>query len=54
MSWDGLIVQRFRCGHQMAGENIERATVRGKVYERCRECHRAACRAWWVWFRSLA
>lgn len=34
-----LLLPTFRCGHEKAGMNIQRAEVRGKLYHRCRECH---------------
>lgn len=48
-----LAVSRFRCGHEKAGANIQRDTIRGKLYERCHACHRAAKASWYRWWKSL-
>jgi len=52
-SWVGLVLPTFRCGHARAGSNVERAVVRGKLYNRCKACHVAAKAAWYRWFKAV-
>ena len=48
-SWDGLIIGSLwpKCGHPRTAENT---LVNG--YERCRECHRARSRDYWLRLRG--